>query len=420
MTLTSRSPVPIVVQQHAEDAASLRNTRSVLVRAPHVRLPLLHRLDDRLAAHLDGLAVAGPAGREICVAALESVTSGTVFAAAVLALETGDAPLLERLLAVVEAQAQARPGLVSAFGWVPASSLRGITKGLLDSPVPFRREMGLAACAMHQVVPGPALGAALTVAQPSNVAVSVAAVLGQREHLPSCLRAAGATDPGQRFAAARAALLLGERELAIRALTALALDDGNCRNAALPLLIKALAPEATHGLLKPLSRNDATSRLLVRSVGIAGDPHYTHWLIQQMSDPKLTRLAGEAFSTMTGLDLAYLDLDRKPPDGVVSGPGDDPAEADVALDEDESLPWPDVDKISAWWHANGARFQPGTRYFVGEPPSVAHCVHVLKHGFQRQRIAAAEYLCLLQPGTPLFNVAAPAWRQERLLAQMGV
>ena len=47
-----------------------------------------------------------------------------------------------------------------------------------------------------------------------------------------------------------------------------------------------------------------------------------------------------------------------------------------------------------------------------------NCVHVLKHGYQRQRILAAHYLCLLRPGTPLFNTSAPAWRQQRLLAQM--
>jgi len=41
---------------------------------------------------------------------------------------------------------------------------------------------------------------------------------------------------------------------------------------------------------------------------------------------------------------------------------------------------------------------------------------VLKSGFQRQRIAAAEYRTLLTPGTTLFNVAAPSWRQQRLLA----
>jgi hypothetical protein len=47
-----------------------------------------------------------------------------------------------------------------------------------------------------------------------------------------------------------------------------------------------------------------------------------------------------------------------------------------------------------------------------------HCIDVLKSGYQRQRILAAHYLCRLNPGTPLFNTSAPAWRQQRLLAKM--
>jgi hypothetical protein len=60
----------------------------------------------------------------------------------------------------------------------------------------------------------------------------------------------------------------------------------------------------------------------------------------------------------------------------------------------------------------------GQRYFMGAPVTWEHCLDVLKHGYQRQRILAAHYLCLLRPGTPLFNTSAPAWRQQRLLAQM--
>jgi hypothetical protein len=55
---------------------------------------------------------------------------------------------------------------------------------------------------------------------------------------------------------------------------------------------------------------------------------------------------------------------------------------------------------------------------MGAPVTREHCIDVLKHGYQRQRILAAHYLCLLNPGTPLFNTSAPAWRQQRRLAQM--
>jgi hypothetical protein len=58
------------------------------------------------------------------------------------------------------------------------------------------------------------------------------------------------------------------------------------------------------------------------------------------------------------------------------------------------------------------------RYFMGVPPSREHCIEVLKTGGQRQRLVAAQYLCLLEPGRPAFNTSAPAWRQQRLLARM--
>jgi uncharacterized protein (TIGR02270 family) len=139
-----------------------------------------------------------------------------------------------------------------------------------------------------------------------------------------------------------------------------------------------------------------------------------------MSDPALARLAGESFSMITGLDLAYLDLDRKPPEDFESGPNDNPDDDNVDMDSDDGLPWPDPEKIAAWWKANQHRFPAGQRFFMGQPPSMAHCLDVLKTGYQRQRMAAAIWRCILQPGTPLFPTDAPAWRQKRWLAQMSV
>ena len=95
MTIVIRAPVPVVVQQHAEEAATLRNTRSYLVSAPHVRLHHLRRLDDRLAAHLDGLAVAGEYGSKLTTAALENPGSGETFTAAVRAIEDRNAAGLD-------------------------------------------------------------------------------------------------------------------------------------------------------------------------------------------------------------------------------------------------------------------------------------------------------------------------------------
>jgi hypothetical protein len=82
MLVTSRQPVPPVIHQHTEASAILRRTRSVLVQATHVSLLHLARLDERIAAHLDGVAVAGEYGSRLCEAALETPGVGEVFAAA--------------------------------------------------------------------------------------------------------------------------------------------------------------------------------------------------------------------------------------------------------------------------------------------------------------------------------------------------
>jgi uncharacterized protein (TIGR02270 family) len=420
MKITIRAPIPVVVQQHAEDVAVLRNTRSYLVSAPHVKLHQLGRLDDRLAAHLDGLAVAGEYGSKLAATALERPGRGEAFTATVRAIEDRDVLGLDKLLAIAEAVPESLPGVISAFGWVATASLRGITKAFLESLSPLRRQVGLAACAMHGVDPGPVVDVALN---DHDAAVRVRALrliaqLGQIDKVSVCMNAVADENARCAFEAACAATLLGNRSGSVVALQKFASEPGRSRRQALGLLLKLQEPKAANATLTALAQDQACVRLLIQGIGTAGEPHYVPWLIQQMQDLKLSRLAGESFSYITGLDLAYLDLERKPPEGVDFGPNDDPNDDNVAMDEDDGLPWPDVEKISSWWQANGQRFAPGTRYFMGEPPSTAHCLDVLKNGYQRQRMAAAVYLCLLKPGTPLFNCAAPAWRQQRLLAQM--
>jgi uncharacterized protein (TIGR02270 family) len=172
--------------------------------------------------------------------------------------------------------------------------------------------------------------------------------------------------------------------------------------------------------LRQFAQDPPDVRLLIQGAGIAGDPAYVPWLIQHMAEKQSARLAGEAFSLITGLDLAYLDLEVEPPEGGSgAGPNDDPADANVDMDADDGLPWPDPERITRWWDANGARFDPGARYFMGGTLTREQALRTLKEGFQRQRIIAAHYLTLLSPGTPLFEWRAPARRQQQQLATMG-
>src|ERR1044072_4954137 len=86
-TSMQRPAIANVVTQHVEDAAILFAARASLLGAPHVQLHRLRRVDDRLAAHLDGLAIAGDAAWSVCEAALELPAPGALFVAGVRAVE---------------------------------------------------------------------------------------------------------------------------------------------------------------------------------------------------------------------------------------------------------------------------------------------------------------------------------------------
>lgn len=420
MLATSTTPVRSVIYQHAEESANLRHKRSALVAAPHVKLRDLGRHDERLAAHLDGLAVAGEFGWEQCETALEEPGVGEVFTATVRVIEDKNPGGLEKLVALVEAVPELQRGFVSAFGWVSAPFLQGTIKNLLVSNQPFRRQVGVSACAMHQVDPSAALVAAINDADASLRVrgLRAAGETGRRDLLGECLKALADGDACRRYHAARSAVLLGERGEAIDVLKDIALHAGPFRLPALRVVLKVLDASLSSQLLKTLAPAPGNLRLLIQGAGIAGDPHYVPWLIKQMEDPKFARLAGESFSFITGLDLARLDLTQTQPEDFESGPNDDPDDLDVAMNPDDNLPWPDPVRIKAWWAANMSRFSAGGGYFMGEPASLQNCRLVLREGYQRQRVAASEYLSLLQPGLPLFPTSAPAWRQLRWLNKM--
>jgi uncharacterized protein (TIGR02270 family) len=411
-----------IVHEHAQETIALCLTRGVIVEAPGVRLHGLERHDERLAAHLDGLAVAGGYGWGVCEAMLGTPDVGEVFLVTVRAIESGNSDALARICALAEADPASRPGLISALGWVSSQHLQGKVTVLLASTNPFFREIGISTCVMHRVDPGAALDKAVADPDLHLRAQAMLAVgqCGRRDLLGTCLRGVADPDPACRFGAACSGVLLGDRQTAPQALQRFALEACPQRRQAFRLLLRIMDGGAVHHMLNRLAQDQADLRLLIEGAGVACDPRYVGWLISQMHAPKLARLAGEAFTFITGLDLgqAHLVFDREAPADFTSGPTDDPDDDNVAMDEDDGLPWPDPVKLQAWWEVNHGQFLPGVRYFLGAPPTVEHCRKVLREGYQRQRIAAAEYLCLLTPGTPLFPTSAPAWRQQRWLRQM--
>jgi len=236
-----------------------------------------------------------------------------------------------------------------------------------------------------------------------------------RSNVESALR-----DPDAecRFATACSGALLG-LTTAIPVLREVAESDSARAVAAAGLALRRMDLSAAQSWQKWLAGDPKRIRLAIIAAGTIGDPALIPWLISLIGQLPLARLAGESFTMITGVDLAYRDLERKPPEDFNAGPTEDPNDENVEMDPDDNLPWPDPALVQKWWDKNRGQFQNGTRYLLGKPMTVEWLKTVLRDGRQRQRAAAALELAIRQPGTPLFNVKMPGFRQIELLGKPG-
>lgn len=412
----SVKPVSVVIEQHAEEASFLALLRDYAVRAPHYSLNDLLKLDRRIEAHLDGLRIAGPVGLETLLQ-LGPNASGEIFAVAVLALESGNSAALSKLSEHLHKYPEAERFFSAALGWLEWELVSPWIERLLVSPEPLFRRLGLTACGMHRRDPGAALLAGLSHADPSVLA-RAARSAGElrRRDLMAAIRAHRLhSSDAVRFWANWASAQMGDEE-ALEPLRQFAEQAGEFQLRALAVLLCWQQRDASIAWLRGLMQSPAHRRLVIQATGLFGDPVTIPWLIQQMHELPLARVAGEAFTLITGADLALLDLELKTSPDFDSGPNDDPSDPNVSIDPDQDLPWPDPQLVENWWQANQNRFNKGTAYLLGVPLSEAQCQEVLRTGYQRQRIAAACALARYIPTQVLFPTSAPALRQRSQLA----
>ena len=410
------SMIEVVTSEYAEEAPFLWLQRVSAFYAPNYSVQQIADLDDRLAAHIDGLRVAGHEGWKLLESSLDSKGSEDFFSAAVLALEAKDGRF-EELIGRTKSAPEAVSGVISALGWSSHKAIAGRMKSYLDDPSPIKQKLGIAALGLHRQDIGPKLAQFLSAPVDSVRirALRTAGQLGRQDVLRHTLAAITEPKPEARFWAGWSSVLLGDRAKALDTLVSIALKPGPRQMRALQLALHASDTKAGYELLLQLADLPDALRIRIIGSGYVGDVRYAQWLVDQMAQPSVARIAGEAFVNITGADFNLDQLETLPPEDFEDGPTEDPDDENVELPEDIALPWPDQKKIQSWWDRNKSRFTVGNKYFLGQPVTRAHCIHVLKTGFQRQRIAASLHMALLDPGQPLFEWRAPAWRQKRWL-----
>ncbi|AIC20790.1 hypothetical protein EY04_18330 [Pseudomonas chlororaphis] len=408
----------IVIDQHIEEATFLAGLRDLAVHAPHYDLAHLLDLDKRIEAHLDALQIGGLKSLDLVLQQLNPNAQGEIFAATVLAFEAANTCAMTQLAEHLRAHPDGARYMGAALGWLDWPRVEPWVEKLLGSPEALFRCIGLAACGMHRRDPGAVLIAGLAHADAAVIAQAarMAGELRRRDLMPTIRAHRHHKDAAPRFWANWATAQMGDEE-ALEPLRQFAEQAGEFQYRALCVLLAWQQRERSIAWIRQLMQNPEQRRIGIQAVGLLGDPVSVPWLIQQMSDLPHARVAGEAFSLMTGADLALLDLELQDLPDFDAGPNDDPEDANVALDPDENLPWPDPPLIAAWWQAHAGDFQAGVGYVLGLRQSESSYRQALVRGQQRQRIAAACGMARLRPTEVLFPTSAPAWRQKALLGE---
>ncbi len=420
-----------IVDQHFENAASLWLMRDNAVKASSFRLADLVRLDERVEANIDGLRIAEINGWAAAHDELDGGGAGDYFVAGVLAVESDDPSRFDEIIERAYASAAkvaGEPyhpaydpwrGLISALAWAERAPAAAAIERLLDTPRPRTRWLGVAACGARRLVTQPNLEAALDDHEPL-VRARAARTMGELGRVRSSSETeCSAHRSGRGLPFLGRLVRLTSRHLrGVHALAAFARSAGPRGDRALDLLLRCLPMERAHAFLRQLAPDPVLRRMVIRAAGAIGDANYLPWLVGQTSEPSVARAAGSAFAMITGADLVQNDLDREPPRDFDPRPNDDPEDANVALDDDEGLAWPDSEQLGRWWQGNQHRFSVGTAYFRGSPKASINWEEALLEAPQRQRWTAALELALRRPENPMFELRARGHLQQELLSRL--
>lgn len=400
-----------IYERYVDEAAFLWILRSVVVNQPHYFPEDLAELEGRIQAQLDGLMTAPELGWQACEAMLDTGEPGEIFTSAVVAMRSHEMSRIQKAVETGLAEPRATAGLVSALGWLPAELVGPWIEKFLAGKDLRHKYLGIAACSVRRQDPGEALSYILERDDCREFmplyarGLRLVGELRRQDLMPALLQAAAQADDDEvKFWATWSGIMLGDLA-GVTHLQNRVMHRGPYQERAIQLAFRVLGVDRGREWISAMSRDENQIRAVIKATGVLGDPHAVNWLIQRMQDPLLARLAGEAFTTITGVELDKHQLNREPPEDQEQIPNDDSSDTHVGLDEDENLPWPDVEKVAALWRRHGQHFLVGRRYFLGRPITPEWLQQKLTSGSQRQRHAAALELAL-SGGQPLVNTFA--------------
>ena len=400
-----------VYEQYLTDASFLWVLRSIGVNQPHYSQSDIAELESRIEANLDGLMTSLDLSWEICLEALEVGQAGEVFTVAIVAFRSRDVDKIKTAVLAGIDNDESIKGLISALAWLPEKTLDTWIHKFLSSKQMEHKYLAIAVCSARRTHPGDVLTRILQrddCIADKKLRARIVRLIGElklTDYRWALDEAYEDEDPEVKFWVNWATIMMGDLS-AVSQIKPYVDKNGPLQFMAVNTAFRGLPVELGRAWISQLAADPEQSRTVIRATGILGDPVAVPWLIEKMRSVETARLAAEAFSLITGIDLERYQLVIEAPEDITVVPNDKPEDDNVEMDEDENLPFPDVDKVALTWQKHGSNYAAGQRYFMGKVINPDTLQEKLVDGLQRQRFAAAMELAILNPSAPLANIKA--------------
>lgn len=117
-----------------------------------------------------------------------------------------------------------------------------------------------------------------------------------------------------------------------------------------------------------------------RALGAIGTRDAIERCINLMRNEALSRLAGEAYCAITGVDLERDNLALPEPDVPTPAFEDDDLNANLVPSDDAMWPLPNVEAIERHWASIQSQYAPGARYVRGRPRTTQTLIELVETG----------------------------------------
>ncbi|MDH5445577.1 MAG: TIGR02270 family protein [Gammaproteobacteria bacterium] len=404
------NPYQEIFDQYADVSSFLWVLRSLAVHRPHYSIQDIIKLEKRIQAQLDGLMSSIDEGWKACDKGLEIGEAGEVFTASVFAIRSHEMSHIRTAVEIGLSNEDAEKGLISAMGWLPENLAHPWIDKFLNGKDLRHKYLGVASCGVRRHDPGDVLSLLASrddcQADPKlySRVIRLIGELRRQDLMPLVLQSLTSDSQDIRFWAAWTSILLGDKR-GLKLIKPFVFLDSIYRKKAIDIAFRALSVDVARNWISEMAAEKVAEKFIIRATSVLGDPHAVNWLINKMKKPPLSRLAGEAFSMITGADFEKLGMVVQS-ELANENSLDDGDTASVEYDLDDDLTQPDTQKVIRLWQQHGKNFIVGKRYFLGRPIDQTVLNRSLIYGLQRQREFAAMELAMIESGQPLVNTSA--------------